>query len=112
MAVFGYDKALHYLVEQKIPLIYDLNYHGKAPIHVAVLNYQPNCIHVLLNAPDMPTCADDEGKNALHYVAQYGDEALLSLVKPYYASFDMLDNEGNTPAELAKRYNLSIAHLF
>lgn len=104
MSTFGYNKLLKEMLAQEKQLAFTSNNLSHFPIHSAILNGQHDCVKWLLAVDGVEQLTDDEGRNALHYAAQYGDNDMVKTCLNT-KTIDSVDTQGQTPLMLA-----AIAH--
>ncbi|MCL9685685.1 ankyrin repeat domain-containing protein [Legionella maioricensis] len=104
MCIFGYKKLVEGMLAQVKQLAFVPNNLMHFPIHSAVLNGQHDCVKLLLAVDGVGQLTDAEGRNALHYAAQYGDQNMvkicLSSISP-----NSLSTQDQTPLILAAATN-------
>lgn len=106
MAVHGYDQLIEKTLRgHDSSLVFISNNSCHYPIHSAILNAQHPCARLLLAVKEGEQLADAKGRNALHYAAKYGDDAMMQICLNSPIDKDSLDKQKQTPLMLAAMAN-------
>ena len=101
MAIYGYHALVHDVLISDKELISIPNHAFRYPIHAAILNAQPECVKTLITVTGVGELTDAQGRNALHYAAQYGNEEMVKICLNSALSKDSIDKGGQTPLIIA-----------
>ena len=108
MAEQGFARLMSDLIQTNQPLLFHNNNYSKYPIHTAILNNQLAIVRQLMLVPGMSALKDVDGRNALHYAAMYGDEAMLNACL-LVDDLNDRDAEQKTPIILAAEFGNLVA---
>lgn len=79
---------------------------SQTPLHVAAGGGHDDYVVLFLEkGSNINIRGDDDGYTALHYAARYGHIKCVQLLLNYGADVDILDADGNSPLDLAIKYN-------
>jgi ankyrin repeat protein len=105
MAMHGFNDLIREALNMRPEGVFDKNYAGQLPVHVALLNPHENPEEMikLLLPEAVANQADDKGWLPLHYAAAYGASgAVAEICIARTTNIDAEDREGQTPLMLAR----------
>ena len=79
------------------------NANGQTPLIKDLEIQFKGCMEVMLEAGAKTNIRDNDGRTALHYVAERGWLEICTMLVEAGANFDVLDSQGLTPSRLADR---------